>query len=275
MEWLQDTLAVFAALALGPFGIYALLAALLYLLERLTLRMLVRSFGPRAAIYSTGWIGVPVHELSHAVTALAFGHRITSIDLFKPDGEDGTLGRVSHSYNAASKYQRLGNLFIGIAPLVLGAGALVALGYALVPGFGAAVHDVTQVQGDEAFGVAAHFSLVGSAMAETLNVIFAPANLTSWHFWVFLYLSICLSAHLAPSGKDMRHVWPGLIAACVLVLLASAVMSAVAVEPMQVAGGIQPYLAVGAGLLSMAVVLSALNCALAFGVAMLAGPRRV
>ena len=55
-------------------------------------------------------------------------------------------------------------------------------------------------------------------VAETFGVVFDPRNFTTWEFWVFLYVAISISTHLAPSGKDMEGVWIGLGAALVLVL---------------------------------------------------------
>lgn len=64
-----------------------------------------------------GAIGVPAHELGHAFMCVLFGHRVTAINLFSPEGPSGVLGYVSHSWNTRSPYQRIGCFFIGIAPL--------------------------------------------------------------------------------------------------------------------------------------------------------------
>ncbi|MHA8110544.1 hypothetical protein ACYATP_03415 [Lactobacillaceae bacterium Melli_B4] len=66
-----------------------------------------------------GWLGIIIHEFSHLVVALLFGHKITGFRLLHiPNGAgDERLGYVNHTYNARSAYQRMGNLFIGIAPI--------------------------------------------------------------------------------------------------------------------------------------------------------------
>jgi hypothetical protein len=69
------------------------------------------------AILLTGWIGTPIHELSHAFFCVIFGHKIEKISLFSPEPETGVLGYVFHSYNPESLFQRVGCLFIGFAPL--------------------------------------------------------------------------------------------------------------------------------------------------------------
>ena len=45
-----------------------------------------RNFGSkgRAVCYATGFIGTPVHEASHALMCLIFGHKIVEIKFFPP-----------------------------------------------------------------------------------------------------------------------------------------------------------------------------------------------
>lgn len=61
--------------------------------------------------------GIIIHELSHLITALIFGHKITSFNLFHLPDQDGGRGYVNHSYNN-SLYQKLGNCYIAIAPAI-------------------------------------------------------------------------------------------------------------------------------------------------------------
>ncbi|KFI12033.1 hypothetical protein F0223_23740 [Vibrio coralliilyticus] len=62
-----------------------------------------------------GLVGTPIHELSHLVMALCFGHRITAVKLFSWS----TPAYVCHSYNRLSTIQVAGNFFIAMAPFLV------------------------------------------------------------------------------------------------------------------------------------------------------------
>lgn len=91
-----------------------------------THNILAKIFGPmigtnrltRLLYYTFGFIGVPCHEISHALAAWLFGHKVTKIKLFGI-GEGGLSGYVLHSWNPRSLYQRQGLFWIGISPLIV------------------------------------------------------------------------------------------------------------------------------------------------------------
>ena len=66
-------------------GMIILVGLLLGILRNNSIRNFQRSFGSKALMV-TGFIGVPIHELSHAIFALLFGHKVNEIKLLqKPD----------------------------------------------------------------------------------------------------------------------------------------------------------------------------------------------
>ncbi|WP_432780616.1 hypothetical protein QZH44_30395 (plasmid) [Pseudomonas corrugata] len=80
---------------------------------------------------TTGIIGGPVHEMSHATACLLFGLRIRKIALYAPDAITGQLGYVEFSYSPFSLRNSIGLLVQGIAPLLAGgAFAVLSLGTA-------------------------------------------------------------------------------------------------------------------------------------------------
>ena len=178
----------------------------------------------RAACYVTGIIGTPVHELSHALFCVLFGHRITEIRLFQISS-DGTLGYVNHSYNRRNLYQRIGNFFIGVAPVVVISAILYGLACALLPAFVDSVH---------AFSAAAN---VGDAedmlfgIGDIFVSFFSAAG--NWQWWVFVGVGLFLCLHMTLSGADIKNAVTGLVALLLLLLAADIILAAVSADALQ------------------------------------------
>jgi len=182
------------------FGVFFVFGLLLSKIQTAILKNYTSSVGWRGLLW-TAWLGTPVHEYSHAFFAILFHHQINDIVLFSPNASTGELGHVNHSYNQRSFYQNLGNFFIGLAPLILGPLILVLFLYLLVP------------RGQEIFsqlsGSQNSLILLMAGVKKFLVLLFSPANLTSYRFWIFLYLSFCIASHLAPSKSDRKSMWSG------------------------------------------------------------------
>jgi len=151
-------------------GCFAIVVTLLYLAQKAWCYL----FGYKA-IYFTGWIGTPVHELSHALVAILFGFKIISISLFKPEPGTGVLGYVEYQYNNKSLLHNVGCFWVGVAPL-LGNIGLAALIWFVVAGGG---------QG----------GILQTAVVS--------------------YVCFALILHAAPSTQDLHNALPGLVTAII------------------------------------------------------------
>ena len=185
---------------LAPFVAFAIV---IHWIERITERRLAERFGWKSVLW-TGWLGTPIHELSHAFMCWVFRHKIKEIALFEPDRKSGRLGYVLHSFDPRNRFQRVGNFFIGIAPLVGGSIALAVLLWMFYPD---AARSALELTGQNAQGDAIEKS-IGIATTIFGNVINGQ-NFFTPRFWVFIYLVLCVGTHMAPSPSDYEGAWNG------------------------------------------------------------------
>lgn len=126
----HNLVVVFFSIVIVP----SLLTIGLSTINRRNKQLIVNYWGVKSQLWFGG-IGVIIHELSHLMMALLFGHKITQVTLLNvPTPENPTLGSVRHSWNEQNKYQQLGNFFIGLAPIIGCSLTLLGLSYLLVPG---------------------------------------------------------------------------------------------------------------------------------------------
>lgn len=159
----------------------------------------------RKSIYITGFIGVPIHELSHALVAVIFKHKVNKIKLFQPNNADGTLGYVKHAYNPSSIYQQVGNFFIGIAPILGGIFSITILMYFLIPN----IYNEFRITMLSSINEMNLINLV-STFKEFIKLIFTIDNFTNIRFIVFLFLAICISSHISLSKADIKGASRGI-----------------------------------------------------------------
>ena len=148
-------------------------------------------------VYVSGILGVPVHELSHAALCPFFSHKIKEIVLFKPDGQ-GTLGTVSHCYNAVNPWAIIGNFFIGIAPIFGGCAAIALATYLILPNL--EVLDVLYGSSSAEFNIDKLLYLLENTAITLMNTAANyPLNFACW-----FYVVASISLHLAPSPTDIK-----------------------------------------------------------------------
>ncbi|MBM4355570.1 MAG: hypothetical protein FJ109_17575 [Deltaproteobacteria bacterium] len=235
-------------LLFGPLILAALLSH--FVSRRVEIR-LSQLFGTGFYVYALGWLGTPLHELGHALMCVVFRHEIQEIRLFKPDRKTGLLGFVEHSYNPRSPYQQVGNFFIAIGPVLLGAGAILVLSRLLAGRFlaapGGAMDDVAGL----AEIPAAILWWVGEVVGG-LKSFFLALTLDDWKTWLLLYAVLAIGSHVNLSPSDVASARVGFTILCLLLFFAVTLLSAVTDVPLgvfQVAGR-------GFGLLSSVILAS-------------------
>jgi hypothetical protein len=190
-------------------GIVILIGFLLGVLRDNTLINFQRSFGSKALMI-TGIIGVPIHELSHAILAVLFRHRINSIKLLQKPDVNGVMGYVNHSYSKNSVYQQVGNFFIGIAPIFGGVFSIIALMHFIIP---KSYNKLIEVL-ESGFKVTTLNKSIAEGIINSytglLKNIFSLENFRNPYFYIFLFISICISSHISLSSADIKGASKGL-----------------------------------------------------------------
>lgn len=199
LPFLITALQATAIQAAAVFGLLFFLGFILFRLQYKTHRNYTRLFGWRG-LYLTAWIGTPVHELSHALIAKIFRHKVHHVALFSPNPSTGGLGHIEHSYNRRSLYQQIGNAFIGAAPMLVGPLILIGLLHVLMPEF------------PSAWAVLKEQATISNPvdMIRLIRELTESLSVQGWKFWLFLYLSFCIVSHMAPSKPDRKSMWKGL-----------------------------------------------------------------
>lgn len=266
------TSALIRQLVLG-FGLMALLGVVLFLLQKWTFQLLSRALGFRGVILWTGWLGTPLHELSHVLVGKLCGIEITEVKLWDPDPKAGVLGYVR--YVVPKKDLRhlpalIGTFLMGVAPLFGGSLALLLLLHLLAP------------RPDLAWSEAARFSaLVEHAQPAALGQGFLDlvrqthlalfwSGAGSWRPWLFLYLALAIGSHLAPSRPDLEGGLVGLVVIVGLVALVDAILLLLGHDPARGAERLARLTGPVTVLLILATVLCAGNLVLALFLSWLA-----
>lgn len=199
-------------------GMIILVGFILGFLRERSMVNFQKSFGWKA-VAITSIIGVPIHELSHAIFCIIFGHKIKKVVLIQKRDENGVLGYVNHSYNPNSIYQQIGNFFIGIAPILGGIFSIIALMRITIPKIynefiiiSMNNLDITKLDG-------ASINAILSSYINLIATIFSIKNFANPYFIVFLILAICISSHISLSSADIKGASKGLLMIFIVMLV--------------------------------------------------------
>lgn len=190
------------------FGLTGLITAVMFLLQRMICISFSKTTG-WGGVYLTGWIGTPIHELGHALFCVLFGHKIQEVALFKPDKSSGVLGYVRHSYDPKSVYQKVGNFFIGIAPLLTGSAILFLLFDTFFHGSVApelrSGLDINNLN----TSLSTVYAEVIRGMKQNFNAISTSVTKPTITSVLLVYVMASISVHMAPSHIDLKNALSG------------------------------------------------------------------
>ena len=198
------------------FGNIIIFGFILYLLSSMTRRIFAKTLGAKTELYITGWIGTPIHELSHALFCIIFNHKISDIKLFTTKSD--TIGYVLHSYDSRSWYQQIGNFFIGVGPIIMGTLIVYFLFLLLAPELKENIFSV-KIDYDKSAGILnIIYSGISNIFTSILNIfsniiknIMVSQSYKNIGFWIFIYLSISIASHMELSPADISHAWKGML----------------------------------------------------------------
>ncbi|WP_046721153.1 hypothetical protein [Heyndrickxia coagulans] len=177
-------------------------------LEKRAIAFIYHAFGWKG-IAVTAWLGTPVHEFSHALMCGIFRHEIVEIKWLQLKSGDGTLGYVSHQYNPDSVYQKIGNFFIGTAPVYIGILILSIGMYVLLPDTYRPFMQAIRAGLHPYSGLESFFAFFGHSIGALASYLFSIENLMNPRFWIFAIAGICISAHISLSTADLKGAWNG------------------------------------------------------------------
>lgn len=206
--------------------------------------------------YTTGIIGVPIHELSHALMCLLFGHKITEMKLFIPNNKDGVLGYVSHKYNPKNIYQKTGNYFIGIAPIIFGSLILTIAMVLLVPrtynNLYTDLYEIIKLQNSGLYlNVIENEFLLSIKMFQKIFI----NGKYDYKWWIFIIVSMCIALHMSLSKADIKNSLPALPFVIIIIIVLNFALGFISKSVYQ---SITEYILMGCSYLLFSLILSIL-----------------
>lgn len=239
-------------------GMIILVGFLLGFLEKMINTNMQRAFGYKGII-ATAWLGTPIHELGHATMCVIFGHKINRIKLLQLNSSDGTLGFVEHSYNKKNIYQRIGNFFIGIGPIISGIFVLLIALYLLLPN---SINVFEHNLKNNLNYTKIDLSLIKLSILSSVSLIksiFILNNLTKLSFWIFVIITFDVSSHIALSRPDIKGAQDGLITLYIILVFSNIIAKYFNVNTFNYVIKITKYNAYFSSLLFMALIFSVIS----------------
>jgi len=267
VNFIRDVIIATITQMLILFGPLLAVGFLIAFFEKMSNKMLMKVFSFKAVIYSTGWLGTPIHETGHAIFCLLFGHKIHEFVPFKPERDESggyVLGYVKHSCKG-SIYNNIGYLFIGTGPIILGSIIIALLIRFLLPGGSGFFTGLNTSASSMSLSLNGYFEMLIDTVELTLRTIFWKSGwstYSTWQFWVFFVVASCISLHMSLSPPDLKSAWKGAAVFALILLIVNIVL--VAIKQTEYMNHVSAYLMFAAGILFVGVILSFITMILIF-----------
>jgi tryptophan-rich sensory protein len=242
------------------FGIVIVVGIILGIFERYSNTFMIRALGSKGVLV-TAWIGVPIHEIGHLIQCFIWGHKVTKVKLLQLNRSDGVLGYVEHRYNTNSLYQQIGNFFIGLGPIFSGIGSLILGMYLFVPdSFRVFTAYIQQNVTSENLDI--HI-LVGTVLALVKSLL-TVENFMNPLFWMYLWIAISISSHIALSKADIKGATKGLLTIFFILVLINLVAEVFQFDSFRIIGKITKYNAYVLAFFSISLLFSFLTLVVSY-----------
>lgn len=179
---------------------FLILTFISFQMQKIYIRCLYQ-VGGRSLVLFPASFAVPVHELSHGITALLCGHKVTKIVLFEVNGS-GTLGYVNYSYRPTI-LSPFANTLIGLAPLIGGFTATYLISSLLNP-------DALQLLRTGAWLTKDNYIDTSVTQFTSLWHLF-QGQLDSPAFWIWSFLVSSILVFSIPSVTDFSGAAIGIV----------------------------------------------------------------
>ena len=199
-------------ITLSVTGVFLAFGYIYSLIEKRNSLYIYSTFGSKGILF-TGVIGTTVHEIGHLIMCLIFHHKVGDFQLFNFKGykHEETLGYVSHRYNDRSLYEKAGNFFIGIGPMISGTLFIIFSFKLLLPSIYESINISSYFTHLSTVNIENTIFLLLSLSKNLLISIFNMNNLSSINFYIFIYLMFCVSSHISLSKKDFENSSVGIL----------------------------------------------------------------
>lgn len=174
-----------------------------------------RTFG-RKGILVTGIVGTVIHEFSHMIFCVIFRHEITEFSLFRPfkSRYDGIMGYVNHRCDLNNPYQRVGNFFIAIAPIIIGTLFLMLCMWFLLPNEFSAIYGIfknNMLNMNNINNLLDSFNIYVNIVLAIISNLNPFKNHNFFQYILYIYIMYSVTTHMDLSREDLKNSTSGLL----------------------------------------------------------------